>query len=78
MALQNYSGESFIRRIRKESAEGVRQEAANLSGKRTEHDRCMFYSLEELMEIGSFLFAKNLRQSRNAACGTLCTVTGEV
>ncbi len=45
---------------RMKSAEGVRQHAANLSGKRTEHEQCMFYSLEELMEIGSFLFLQKI------------------
>lgn len=29
-------------------------EIVNLSGKRTEHYKCMFYSLEELIYINSF------------------------
>lgn len=47
-----------------QGAEGVRQEAANLSGKRTEHEKCMFYSLEELMKIGSFFLCKNDSKER--------------
>lgn len=47
-----------------QSAEGVRQETANLSGKRTEHEKCMFYSLEELMKIGSFFLCKNDSKER--------------
>lgn len=50
-------GEFTLESLCKAKRRRCKTEASvNLSGKRTEHQKCMFYSLEELILISSFFF----------------------